>query len=465
MDTSYKYKYLKYKHKYLIAKEMYNQYGGLLNPSIKAFIKELPALQKAAEDRTDQSFQKISQEYMDALQLLNKEEDAYKKEVKKLDKEQKAKKEAEFNERGKELQANSEWKSFAAMKDIFYKMPNQSKWIMDNYKNSRITVSDIESNVFPLIINFLKLKIKDMPNTIEGVRAALNLNESREKLESVKIAEEAEQKAREGGQTRYDGSNIKIIELLTTEGACYYGKGTKWCTAYTDKPNRFKQHQSYGVMYTIQPKIRQTSNKNERYQLQFPRGSHVNDETMLEFKDDANEDIELVEVYKMYPELKFLSTLEDKFFNIVLFGAIAKEYRDVVEMILNDGADPNTLDSTKKTPLYNAVIKNNESIVQLLLDRGADINAVVQNEAIIHTAIRNRVSDAISVLLKDKNLDINVKDKDGNTPLHIAVDNSGTYGSIIPDLIKKGGDMGIKNNNGQTPMDLANDDVKQMLHR
>jgi ankyrin repeat protein len=66
--------------------------------------------------------------------------------------------------------------------------------------------------------------------------------------------------------------------------------------------------------------------------------------------------------------------------------------------------------------------------------------------------------------LKDKNLDINVKDKEGNTPLHIAVDNSGTYGSIIPDLIKKGGDIRIKNNNGQTPMDLANDDVKQMLH-
>ena len=471
MNTDYKYLYSKYKHKYLVAKAIYDiQYGGLLKPAIIAFIKELPDLQQKAEERNDTSFQKISPEYLNDLQSLVDKERTFKTEIKSLNLEQKKKKEEELNLFGDELKTNPEWNRFMAMKDIFYKMPNQTQWIITNYKNGSISkVSDIESHIFPLIKEFLKLKIKQMPNTVENLEA--KLQESKGQIESIKDIEEKNKIAREGGETIYASKNIKIIKLLTEEGSCYYGKGTKWCTAYTEIPNKFKLHDQYGIMYIVQPIIRQTSNVNEKYQLQFPRADNSIYKTMFEFKDDKNEDIPLVDIYKMYPEIRILKNVYG-FLNIILFGAISKDSYDATVMILDDGANPNErnlIDLPSWTPLYQAVLKNNKQIIQLLLDRGADINEISGYEAPIHAAARNGFTDALGVLLENNKLNINLQDDRGNTPLHSLI-RSGTNNEYIPIIIKKGANLSIKNQNGETPYDLAkiygmNDDTLKMLRQ
>ena len=61
-----------------------------------------------------------------------------------------------------------------------------------------------------------------------------------------------------------------------------------------------------------------------------------------------------------------------------------------------------------------------------------------------------------------KNFCVNHQDKQGNTPLHLAVSHYNLSKSTIPIriLLRKKADMKIKNNDGKTPRDLAKDLAK-----
>ena len=47
-------------------------------------------------------------------------------------------------------------------------------------------------------------------------------------------------------------------------------------------------------------------------------------------------------------------------------------HKDVVELLIDRGADPNIANKYGQTPLHGAVSKGHKDVVQLLLDRGAD---------------------------------------------------------------------------------------------
>lgn len=47
----------------------------------------------------------------------------------------------------------------------------------------------------------------------------------------------------------YDGQYGKLIEPLTVDASCKYGKGTKWCTAATESDNYFEDYQKSGPLY------------------------------------------------------------------------------------------------------------------------------------------------------------------------------------------------------------------------
>lgn len=48
---------------------------------------------------------------------------------------------------------------------------------------------------------------------------------------------------------------------------------------------------------------------------------------------------------------------------------------EAVNVILNDGADPNARDKYGEAPLHKAVRRGHENVVALLLNNGADVNA------------------------------------------------------------------------------------------
>ena len=67
--------------------------------------------------------------------------------------------------------------------------------------------------------------------------------------------------------------------------------------------------------------------------------------------------------------------------------AISNVYKEIVELLLDNGADINVKNNNDRTPLHYASIENRkemEDVIQLLLSKGADINARDSNKTPLH---------------------------------------------------------------------------------
>jgi hypothetical protein len=68
----------------------------------------------------------------------------------------------------------------------------------------------------------------------------------------------------EGGNVVYDDSRFFVVNPLTHESSCYYGKGTKWCTA-AEANNHFNRYNEDGKLFYVIDKS--LSNSNPFYKV------------------------------------------------------------------------------------------------------------------------------------------------------------------------------------------------------
>lgn len=107
----------------------------------------------------------------------------------------------------------------------------------------------------------------------------------------------------------------------------------------------------------------------------------------------------------------------------------------------------------EKTPLHYAVTNRKSEIIELLIERGAEVGAAdVTGMTPLHVAATlNRVHEAI--LLLEAGADLEARDAFGDTALHGAAMHGQI--SILRELIKRGADSQAVNNQGLTPSGLA----------
>ncbi len=128
-----------------------------------------------------------------------------------------------------------------------------------------------------------------------------------------------------------------------------------------------------------------------------------------------------------------------------------------IEKILNKSKDIlNNKTKDGETLLHAMVFFNCYDIVEILLKLGVNILSIDNDKQNCFHRCIFLSNDKIFKLLvnntKDKN-EINAKDKDGNTPLHLAIIIKNYI--IIKALVKFGGNILIENNEHLTPKDLA----------
>ena len=169
------------------------------------------------------------------------------------------------------------------------------------------------------------------------------------------------------------------------------------------------------------------------------------------------------------------------------------KYREVIEILIQSGADIHVMDDKQNTPLHWATKNKNipTEIIEILIAHGAEITARnLSNVLPIEMAARN-TSDSnvlnlfitsginlddgentvalirstlansryrrqlIQVLLKNK-LNMNAQDNEGNTALHLlAQSKSWSSHTAIASLLEFGADKTIENNQGKPPKELA----------
>src|SRR5690606_25660516 len=89
----------------------------------------------------------------------------------------------------------------------------------------------------------------------------------------------------------YEDSNVKVVRLETEEQACYFGKGTRWCTAAKEN-NMFSHYNEQGKLYVIVDKIRPKT----RYQLHHGEG-------VTQIMDIHDDPVGLKELSSAYPQI------------------------------------------------------------------------------------------------------------------------------------------------------------------
>jgi hypothetical protein len=147
---------------------------------------------------------------------------------------------------------------------------------------------------------------------------------------------------------------------------------------------------------------------------------------------------------------------KDNYGVTALIDASFKGQKEVVELLILEGADLNAQDRQGDTALMNAAIKGHIEIVELLISNGADVSVKDNwgNTALIDSAKYGRDSACeIIVLLIDNNADVNAKNNFGLTALIYAA--LGGHAENVECLIAEGADVNAKSLSGETALKFA----------
>jgi len=146
--------------------------------------------------------------------------------------------------------------------------------------------------------------------------------------------------------------------------------------------------------------------------------------------------------------------VKDKKGYTALFHAIEAMYDDVALAIMSQpNLDANTRGLNGSTALIKYVWRDRKDAVEKLLERGADVNAQdADGDTALHGAAENGNLEILNLLL-DKGANPNVKNRLGGTALMWAA----VFGNetVAQRLLERGADASLKDADGMTALDWA----------
>lgn len=145
--------------------------------------------------------------------------------------------------------------------------------------------------------------------------------------------------------------------------------------------------------------------------------------------------------------------------------AVCHKSLAIVRVLLQNSAKVTFTDRYGRTTLHKAAECGNIEYVKALLEYGADSNARDSNQAIpLHLAAEAFNPDLVSYLVSGSEKHVNAIDNNGNTPLHYTVKKfhkidcpackTGALISTIDVLTSNGADINARNNDGNTLLHL-----------
>jgi len=144
--------------------------------------------------------------------------------------------------------------------------------------------------------------------------------------------------------------------------------------------------------------------------------------------------------------------------NILLHRAAAYNGVDVVQLLLEKGANVNSRDSSGRTPLGNAVrYYMNRLVMKFLIENGANVNSKDnEGQTPMHYAMYSNhimlCKEGAEILL-NSGVDVNAQDNQGNTSIHIMAKRGSK--ELVQYLLNNKANINIVNSEGKTPLDTA----------
>ncbi len=146
----------------------------------------------------------------------------------------------------------------------------------------------------------------------------------------------------------YHDDKLKIIIPLTQIASCYFGRGTRWCTAATQTTNHFDTYNRQGPLYVVQF-------KHDKYQFHFETNS---------FRDALDASVPISRLVHNIPQLKKAFEQQAVQFDILeLLSVVTSEH--LFKFLINKHVDNDRLQSILEIH-HNAI---DDDIVELLLTK------------------------------------------------------------------------------------------------
>ena len=150
--------------------------------------------------------------------------------------------------------------------------------------------------------------------------------------------------------------------------------------------------------------------------------------------------------------------------NTPLLLSVIEDNINTTEFLLKINASLQAKNAQQKTAFYIAVENNSIEMVKLLSMHGADPTVICGMDKLstLHIAAKSGDVEMLRYLLQTRAATlIDMKNANGDTPLHLAV--QAGHDNVISLLLKEGAYHKIKNEQDQTPVELAKMQQKQKI--
>ena len=227
--------------------------------------------------------------------------------------------------------------------------PNKeyTQWLARMYAKGGVKLEDLNRGNLLGIYNLGKKRRMIKPehadiNRFKNYKEFEDTMLSKYDLDQIEGADSAKAKEKGQAKTVFDNEQVRIVVPEDEAAACYYGRGTRWCTAATKGTNYFKNYSSQGKLYILIPK--HPEHEGEKYQIHFQTGSFMDE-------DDSPVNAEEL-ITKSFGDLSsFFKENEPAIENSILFAdddvltsvitkisqiAMDKAYEDIAEWEHND---------------------------------------------------------------------------------------------------------------------------------
>lgn len=256
-----------------------------------------------------------------------------------------------------------------------------------------------------------------------------------------------------------DNEIYSVIVPKTHRSACYWGSGSRWCTAHSGHDRTFGGYAEKGPIVILYHKNGDIKN-NVQFHLETSQYMDLEDKPIdPEFLFSKYPDVLHTFVdYIERNEYNFIKKPDLAFYQKAFLIALEKGKSSLSRIYLAYGADVDGIDNdcVSGIPICKAIYITEEKeaikLIKMLLKYGAMTNVQDGFVNLAHMVASTGKIKVLNLLIKH-GMDIKVKDFLGRTPLHSAF----MLGKVdmAKELMNLGLDANEKDNYGKTPLDLA----------